>query len=273
MNDEAKYNWRTFAAEPSLGAGYLQRRDALPAAIYRNSDTYNCVLVVEGELRLRYGEEEVRLAAGDIMQRWPGQSPDAISSDEATLLYCITLSTVTYQALAAHGLLQNERIFSIQLPEYLTRWMPNVATQLRSAAQDKLFESYLNVQRVLIHLHRAARRDEPQQKAALAEYACQRLCDQCLLSTPDIEGIAAELGVSYETFRKLFRTQIGMAPHHYLLQQRFIHARRLLREGSTVQQTAAAVGYADPYTFSRQFKLQTGMPPTEYRRLYQTGKK
>ena len=78
--------------------------------------------------------------------------------------------------------------------------------------------------------------------------------------------------MSYETFRKMFRAQVGMAPHHYLLEQRFIHARRLLREGLSVQQAAVAVGYADPYTFSRQFKLQTGMPPAEYRKLYAEGR-
>lgn len=272
MTEEAKYNWRTFATDPSLGAGYLYPKEARQAALYRNANTYNCVLVLEGEVYLRYGDEQVLLHSGDVFQRWPGQSPDAIRANDNTLLYCITLSAAAHHALYQQGLLQYERVFTIQLPEYLTRWMPRLAVQLRSAPQDTLFEQFLGIQRMIIHLHRAARRDEPQRRAALAEYACQRLCDQCLLPTPDIEGIAAELGMRYETFRKLFRAQVGMAPHQYLLEQRFIHARRLLREGLSVQQAAVAVGYGDPYTFSRQFKLQTGIPPAEYRRLYTDSK-
>lgn len=268
MTEDAKYNWRTFGSDPSLGAGFLKLKDARQAALYRIADTYNCVLVTEGQLHIRYGDEQFVLQAGDIMQRWPGQSPDSIHAEDDTVMYCITLSAATHAVLHGQGMLRSERIFTIQLPEYLTRWMPKIAAQLRTVPQDTLFEQYLTVQRLLIHLHRAARRDEPQRRAALTEFACQRLCDQCLLPTPDIEGIAAELGMSYETFRKLFRSQIGMAPHHYLLEQRFIHARRLLREGLSVQQAAVAVGYADPYTFSRQFKLQTGIPPAEYRKLY-----
>ncbi len=268
MTEDAKYNWRSFSNAPTLGAGFLQLKDVPQAALYRDTVTYNCVLVVEGKLYLQYGEEHFVLQKGDVLQRCPNRLPDAIRADEDSLMYCITLSTATYEALREQGMLRDDLIFTIQPPEYLTRWLPKTAAALRTAPQDTLFEQYLAVQRLLIHLHRAARRDEPQRRAVLTEQACQRLCDQCLLPTPDIEGIAAELGMSYETFRKLFRAQIGMAPHHYLLEQRFTHARRLLREGLSVQQAAVAVGYTDPYTFSRQFKLQTGIPPAEYRKLY-----
>jgi AraC-like DNA-binding protein len=43
-------------------------------------------------------------------------------------------------------------------------------------------------------------------------------------------------------------------------------AKQLMNDkGMTLQQIAAAVGYNDPFHFSRSFKQTFGMNPTEYR--------
>ena len=47
MTEDAKYNWRSFSNVPALGAGFLHLKDIPQAALYRDTTTYNCVLVTE----------------------------------------------------------------------------------------------------------------------------------------------------------------------------------------------------------------------------------
>jgi AraC-like DNA-binding protein len=54
----------------------------------------------------------------------------------------------------------------------------------------------------------------------------------------------------------------------YLRGLRMDRAKRLLREEElTVAQVADAVGFSDPYHFSRVFRQHVGMPPSRYRDL------
>ncbi|MBN2984480.1 AraC family transcriptional regulator [Cohnella algarum] len=81
-----------------------------------------------------------------------------------------------------------------------------------------------------------------------------------------IERMAKELGYHRTHLSKLFRQQFGMPPVRYLQKLRLERSRALLREPLTVEEVAAAVGYADPLYFSKSFKRQYGVTPTDYRK-------
>jgi len=84
----------------------------------------------------------------------------------------------------------------------------------------------------------------------------------------DFAAEAARLGLSYSHFRRLFRQQLGQAPHAFLLGCRMQAAARALREpGRQVKAVAAAAGYPDPAQFSKLFKRKIGMAPRQYRHL------
>lgn len=66
---------------------------------------------------------------------------------------------------------------------------------------------------------------------------------------------------------KLFKTEIGMAPHHYILNARIERAKYLLAyTNSTVQRIGRECGFNQPSSFCTAFKKHTGCSPTEYRR-------
>jgi AraC-like DNA-binding protein len=71
------------------------------------------------------------------------------------------------------------------------------------------------------------------------------------------------LDMPYDAFRRRFRTDVGMAPITYQLRRRVEQACLLLQQ-HTAGQTAAILGYADQFVFSRQFKKLTGLSPREY---------
>jgi len=80
-------------------------------------------------------------------------------------------------------------------------------------------------------------------------------------------GIDARLGLSYETFRKSFERQTGVAPARYRAAKRLEAARALLLHTDlTGRQIADRLGYPDGFYFSRRFKQDAGVSPREFRR-------
>ena len=65
-------------------------------------------------------------------------------------------------------------------------------------------------------------------------------------------------------FIKLFKEDMGMPPHQYILRMRLQEAARLLRSGSTVSEAASNVGYADASSFARAFKSYYGVQPGRF---------
>lgn len=82
-----------------------------------------------------------------------------------------------------------------------------------------------------------------------------------------VKELAHELGLSPVQLIRRFRSAYGITPGNYLTSIRLERACRLLRESRmTVEQIAAACGYATGYYLSRLFAARIGMTPSEYRR-------
>lgn len=81
-----------------------------------------------------------------------------------------------------------------------------------------------------------------------------------------MEVYARLCGISLPYFHSLFRQWAGLSPVAYRSRLRIARAKELLQSGAGVTQTAAAVGFDDPFYFSRVFKAETGLSPRAYRR-------
>lgn len=67
----------------------------------------------------------------------------------------------------------------------------------------------------------------------------------------------------------LFEKQVGLSPIQFLTGIRIKHAKELLRTTSVpVGEIGEAVGYVDPFYFSRVFKKNMNMTPTAYREQF-----
>jgi AraC-like DNA-binding protein len=81
-----------------------------------------------------------------------------------------------------------------------------------------------------------------------------------------VAKLAALAHVSPSHFFALFKRRTGCAPIDFFIRLRMQHACRLLDETSlNVKEVAAALGYDDPYYFSRVFKAVNHVAPSEYR--------
>lgn len=86
---------------------------------------------------------------------------------------------------------------------------------------------------------------------------------------PDVTvaAIAHDLGLSADRFSRRFRAATGLTPRERLTHLRIAEAQSLLAQGHGVAETAALVGFRDPFWFSRQFHRLTGSAPRSVRRL------
>lgn len=86
----------------------------------------------------------------------------------------------------------------------------------------------------------------------------------------DLNVLASELGMGYESFRKRFKAAAGSTPTEYRNARRVETARELLASTTlTLKQIAGNLGYFDEYHFSRRFRESAGSAPGAYRRRVQ----
>lgn len=77
--------------------------------------------------------------------------------------------------------------------------------------------------------------------------------------------LAQEFHLTPEHVNYLFKKHLGITPTQMIQRERCLLAVKILNQGrKNVAETAAAVGYPDPYHFSRVFSRVMGRPPSAY---------
>ena len=83
---------------------------------------------------------------------------------------------------------------------------------------------------------------------------------------PDLPRLLKLSGFSRTHFFRMFKSQTGTTPIEYVKRRRLREALLLLQESDlTVAEIADKVGWPDQFYFSKIFKSEIGMPPSEYR--------
>lgn len=81
-----------------------------------------------------------------------------------------------------------------------------------------------------------------------------------------LNELAEHAGYTPQHLNRLFRRTLGVTALQYLTRLRMDRAMELLAEGRlTVEAVAQAVGYEDPFYFSRVFREHVGRSPAQYR--------
>ena len=96
----------------------------------------------------------------------------------------------------------------------------------------------------------------------LMEYLESHISDQDL----KIEDMADAVNLGRTVFYGKIKSIVGMAPFDFLRHIRMQRAEDLIsRSQMNISEVAYAVGFTDPKYFTKCFKKETGMTPTEYR--------
>ena len=88
------------------------------------------------------------------------------------------------------------------------------------------------------------------------------------ISSPEmkIDDIADAMGMSRSVLYNRIKTSVGMTPVDFVRHIRIMKASELLRDtDDTLTAIAFNLGFSDPKYFSKVFKKEMGVVPTEYR--------
>ena len=82
----------------------------------------------------------------------------------------------------------------------------------------------------------------------------------------DLVALAASVQLSLSRFMHLFKTEIGMPPMEYILQQKVEKAKQSIETGTPIKEIAYDLSFSSPSYFSRVFKQYSGMSPSQYKK-------
>jgi AraC-like DNA-binding protein len=98
----------------------------------------------------------------------------------------------------------------------------------------------------------------------------KRLIEARLSDRLSVAAMAAEIGLTYDGFRRSFQVATGRSPTQYHFDRRIEAACALLNQTRmTNRQIADSLGFCDEYHFSTRFHAKTGLRPGMYRRKQQ----
>jgi len=176
-----------------------------------------------------------------------------------------------------------------QVLRRMVRPCPRPGEIVQSSAPEQIAE-------IFEHLINASRRDTP-----FRERMCRTICDYLLLRIAEsavplgtigtipfdtfqrcrqwiehhyrdvqsLEQIATECRVDESYMCRLFKRYAHQSPWQYILQLKMRDAAQRLQESSTarVADVAYALGFSDPFQFSRTFRRVYGISPRSFMRL------
>ena len=99
---------------------------------------------------------------------------------------------------------------------------------------------------------------------------CKSVIETRTADLATLTDITRAAGVEASQLCRLFRRYQSLSPYQYLLHRKMaLAAERLLEPGVRVKEAAAAVGFSDPYHFSRCFKKVHRVAPKVFQRSLQ----
>lgn len=83
-----------------------------------------------------------------------------------------------------------------------------------------------------------------------------------------VKDYAALLHVTEKHLNEIVKTQTGLSASAIIYNQIITEAKRLLNTGMSAKEVAFDLQFEDPGHFSKFFKSQTGLPPSEFQKIH-----
>jgi two-component system response regulator YesN len=208
------------------------------------------VVIVSGYERFEYAKTALRFGVSDYLLK--PVKPAELHACLSRLALKLEFSEKARQALGAESLIRDEETQDRD-HGLLVRDAPG-PRELR-ARLDRLIEE---------HSVRARAEEGDHARAdfeALTGYIGRKLNEKLTL-----EGTCRALGMSQSTVSRLFRTYARCSFVEYLTSRRVERAKELIKREPTrrMKEIACEAGFCDPLYFSRVFRAETGLSPTDF---------
>lgn len=234
--------------------------------------SYALVYTVAGKAEYQDSQGgHTELVPGDLLFLFPGipHTYKPVAPGSWTEFYIIFEGPV-FDLWLTNGLLDPEK--PVHHCEPVDLWLRRLEA-VTGAPRETEFEHPLlevcRLQQVLADMLIIKEGGSPEaREMRMTSQACAIL-ESDLGKDMDIPGIARQMGVNHETFRKIFTKKVGMPPARYRNARIIDRACELMQRGQMKDaQIAQKLGFCDEYHFSRLFKTVVGVSPRIFKKMF-----
>ena len=254
----------------SCGTYRLITRPLLPTHRPRGRLDFQLLYIAAGKAQFYFQGVERIVPAGHMVIYRPKEEQKYryYGADQTEVFWVHFTGNNVRNIMRQYGIADSEQVIrtgtSLEFTRIFTQMIQEM--QLRRENYEELLVLLLRQLFILIHrqMHQPpkARNSFLEKEIHLAVQHFQERYNTEL----SIDGYASSRGMSTSWFIRSFKEITGVTPMRYILTLRIANAQSLLENTDyTVAEISRIVGYDDQLYFSRLFKKQNGVSPSEFR--------
>jgi AraC-like DNA-binding protein/mannose-6-phosphate isomerase-like protein (cupin superfamily) len=262
--------------------GRVESRTVWRASAHlHHSNSYECLLVTQGRVRVQIDTETFTASAGDFYFLLPGQK-HAETSVRAPLYFFYLQFTLTDLRGKPVELLPSATPISRQIFPGQGALFRNTFEKIHEEVATTGPESRQIVESLILEtvwrMKRLLRQALPNYDSVLDRQAqtvaqAKRFLDEHVEQAVSLDELARQCRLSPDYLGHIFKHWTGVAPLVYAARVRTEAAKRLLLETPlAISEIAYRLGYEDPAYFSRRFRRIAGLSPAQYRAKAESSK-
>lgn len=258
------------------GTYHLFTRPKLPTYRPRGRIDYQILYIASGKAHFYFGGVEQIVHAGNMVLYRPKEEQRYYyyGTDHTEVYWVHFTGGDVKNILRKYGIADDMHVIHTGTSLEYKRIFQQMIQELKLCKEDyeELLVNYLR--QLFILLHRQINKAPSRKNSLLMEEidAAVRYFHENYHKPISIENYAVSHHMSVSWFIRNFKEYTGSTPAQYILSLRISNAQTLLKSTSyNVTEISGIVGYDNPLYFSRLFKKQSGMSPSEFRKQMQTG--
>jgi len=256
----------------SCGTYRLRHKEKLPTWRPKGRIDYQLLYVASGKTHFYFDGKDREVTAGHMILFQPRQEQhyEYFAKDKPEVYWVHFTGGDVKNILRRYEIPLDNPVFysgSSSTYAYLFKEMINELQTCRVGYQE-LLEMYLR--QIFLLVQRSRQERKPTVSSYIQEemeYA-RRYFNEHYNEPISIEEYAQSRGMSVSWFLRNFKQITTMSPMQYILSIRMNNAVSLLETTDyNITEISAIIGYDNPLYFSRIFRKQIGMSPSDFRKL------
>lgn len=256
----------------SCGVYRLKTKEKLPTWRPKGRLDYQLLYVASGKAHFFFGKEEQIVTAGHMVLYLPRQEQhyEYYAKDKPEVYWVHFTGGQVKKILSHFEIPTTGNVFYSGAPSAYQELFKEMIRELQTCRVgfEELLEMYLR--QLFLMIQRVRIEQKPTVNTFIQEemeYALHYFREHWNESIV-IEDYAQTRGMSVSWFLRNFKQTTNTSPMQFILTLRINNAVHLLESTNyNVTEIGAIVGYDNPLYFSRIFKKQIGVSPSDYRKL------